>query len=116
MKMVSRVSESQRAHKWSCDANHCGQTGVVKYLYDHPEGLDPPINGANCQHIKNCEHFSTLVAQKGDVVLLHGLLPHVASPNYLHYARVITNPHVSLHSPYDLNRPDRNYVSLLMYV
>jgi hypothetical protein len=39
------------------------------------------------------------------------LLPHAASPNYLRYARVITNPHVALHSPHNFNRPDGNYVS-----
>jgi hypothetical protein len=32
--------------------------------------------------------------------------------NCLHYARVITNPHVSLREPYNLNRPDGDYVSL----
>ena len=84
----------------------------MKYLYDHPEGLDPPLHGANCTHVKDCEQFSTVVAKKGDVILLHGLLPHVASPNYLHYARVISNPHVSLHSPHSLNRADGNYVSV----
>lgn len=42
---------------------------------------------------------------------MHGLLPHVASPNKLWYARVITNPHVSLAKPHNLNRPDGHYVS-----
>ncbi|KAF4967388.1 hypothetical protein FSARC_5046 [Fusarium sarcochroum] len=92
-----------------------GIEGVVKYLYEHPEGLDPPISGRNCAHVQDCKQYSTVVAERGDVILLHGLLPHVASPNYLHYARVITNPHVSLHSPYNLNRPDGNY-SLLEQV
>jgi ectoine hydroxylase-related dioxygenase (phytanoyl-CoA dioxygenase family) len=86
---------------------------VVKHLYDHPEGLDP-LNGRHCDHVKDCNQFSKVIAKKGDVILLHGLLPHAASPNYLHCARVISNPHVSLHSPYNLNRPDGNYVSLKM--
>ncbi|KAL4882334.1 hypothetical protein BJY04DRAFT_217252 [Aspergillus karnatakaensis] len=86
-----------------------GLKGVVEYLYNHPEGLDPPINAQHCTHIKDCKQFTTIVANKGDVILLHGLLPHCASPNHLHYARVISNPHVSLHSPYNLNRPDGNY-------
>ncbi|KAL3458497.1 hypothetical protein BJX64DRAFT_292110 [Aspergillus heterothallicus] len=30
-------------------------------------------------------------------------------PNYLYYARVISNPHVALHSPYNLDHPDGNY-------
>jgi hypothetical protein len=53
------------------------------------------------------------VAKRGDVFILHGLLPHVASFNHLHYARVITNPHVTLREPYNLNRPDGDYVSLV---
>lgn len=53
------------------------------------------------------------MAKQGDVFILHGLLPHVSSFNYLHYARVITNPHVTLKEPYNLNRPDSDYVSLV---
>jgi hypothetical protein len=89
--------------------------GVVQHLYDHPEGLDPALTTSNiCGDIaKSCEQFTSVVAKKGDVFILHGLLPHVASFNYLHYARVITNPHVTLKDPYNLNRPDGNYVSLL---
>ena len=40
----------------------------------------------------------------GDVFITHGLIPHTATPNHLHYARVITNPHVNL------NRADGDYV------
>ncbi|KAF7192816.1 hypothetical protein HII31_05864 [Pseudocercospora fuligena] len=87
-----------------------GIEGVVKYLYDHPEGLDPPIAAAHCVHVPQCKQFRTITAKKGDVILLHGLLPHTASPNFLHYARVISNPHVSLHSPHNLNRKDGDYV------
>lgn len=52
------------------------------------------------------------MAKKGDTFLLHGLLPHTASFNHLHYARVITNPHVTLKEPYNLNRADGDYVGL----
>lgn len=85
--------------------------GVVKYLYDHPEGFDPPVDHTYVSHVNDCHQFSTVVAKKGDVFLLHGLLPHVTSPNHLRYARVISNPHVSLHSPLNFNRPDQDYVS-----
>ena len=89
-----------------------GMAGVVKFLYDRPEGLDPPIQAANWAYVRReFKQFSIVVAKKGDVILLHGLLPYTPSPNFLHYARVISNPHVSLHSPYNLNRPDGNYVS-----
>lgn len=92
-----------------------GIAGVVKYLYEHPEGLDPPIEAGLYKHIPDCKQFSTVVAKKGDVILLHGHLPHVASPNFLHFARVISNPHVALHSPHNLNRPDGNYVGLTLF-
>lgn len=52
------------------------------------------------------------MAKQGDVFILHGLLPHVAGFNYLHYARVITNPHITLKEEYDLDRADGDYVSL----
>jgi hypothetical protein len=85
---------------------------VVKHLYDHPEGLDPPYELEDlCTHVKRCKRFTTVEAKKGDVFLLHGLLPHSNNFNYLHYARVITNPHVNLREPYNLNRPDGDYVS-----
>lgn len=84
--------------------------GVVKHLYAHPEGLDPPLAAKHCAHVPDCKEFHTVQANKGDVILLHGLLPHMASPNFLHYARVISNPHVALHRPYNLNRNDGDYV------
>ena len=84
---------------------------MVQYLYDHPEGLDPPIEGGYNDHVPECKQIATVTAKKGDVFLLHGLLPHVTSPNHLHYARVISNPHVSLRSPYNFNRLDGKYVS-----
>lgn len=93
------------AGTWVCQD---GLAGVVKRLEQHPEGFDPPISGL-CDHTKDCKDFLSVSAKKGDVILLHGLLPHSASPNFLHYARVIANPHVSLRNPHNLNRPDGNY-------
>jgi hypothetical protein len=87
-------------------------SGVAKHLYDHPEGLDPPFELEDlCTHVKTCKRFTTVEAKKGDVFILHGLLPHSNNFNYLHYARVITNPHVNLREPYSLDRPDGDYVS-----
>ena len=88
----------------------------MKYLYDHPEGLDIPTPHPQCAHVKDCKQFHQVVAKAGDVFLLHGLLPHAAGPNYLHYARVISNPHVSLAGPHQLYREDGNYVSAAMGV
>ena len=43
--------------------------------------------------------------------ITHSFLLHTQTPNYLHYARVIANPHVNLREPYNLNRADGDYVS-----
>lgn len=59
--------------------------------------------------MKDCNQFTSVVAKKGDTFLLHGLLPHTASINRLYYARVITNPHVTLKEEYNLDRPDGDY-------
>lgn len=61
--------------------------------------------------VRSCEKFTTIQARAGDVFITHGLLPHAASPNYKHYARVISNPHVNSHVPWNLNREDGGYVS-----
>ena len=34
-----------------------GIEGIVKYLYDHPEGLDPPFEKILHKHIKDCKKF-----------------------------------------------------------
>ncbi|ORX40215.1 hypothetical protein BD324DRAFT_616889 [Kockovaella imperatae] len=84
---------------------------LCEKLYEHPEGLDPPFpSGLLYSHVaKECEKFSHVVAKAGDVIITHGLLPHSHSPNYLHYARVITNPHLNMAVPFNLNREDGDY-------
>ena len=84
---------------------------MCEYLYAHPEGLDPPDHNACCAHIPSCHRFTTVEAKRGDVLLLHGLLPHTNSLNYRHYARVIGNPHATLKAPFNLDRADGDYVS-----
>ena len=113
VKMESKVSFiGLRPLLTDCFAEPSSPLGVVQNLYNHPEGLDPGLNTASiCDHIKDCNQFTSVVAKKGDTFLLHGLLPHTASFNRLHYARVITNPHVTLKEEYNLNRPDGDYVS-----
>ncbi|KAH8895337.1 hypothetical protein GQ53DRAFT_714962 [Thozetella sp. PMI_491] len=96
---------------WLCED---GLASVCKYLYDHPEGLEPALTAGDLAHgVYECDIFATVEAKKGDVFILHGLLPHAASYNYLHYARVITNSHVTLQEPLKLDRSDNNYVSEL---
>lgn len=93
--------------------------GVCEKLYAHPEGLDPVIDTpVLCKHAKDCHNFTAVEAKAGDTFILHGLLPHTNSFNYKHYARIITNPHVTLKEPYNLNRGrgDGDYVSLTYLV
>ncbi len=87
------------------------QSGVCQYLYDHPEGLDSPFEDTLYTHVPSCKNFSSVVAKAGDVFITHGLLPHTNGQNLLHYARVITNPHVNLIEPFNLSREDGDYVS-----
>ncbi|KDR66402.1 hypothetical protein GALMADRAFT_106528 [Galerina marginata CBS 339.88] len=86
-----------------------GIASIVKYLYDHPEGLDPPLEKVLHTHTKDCKKFVQVEAKAGDTLILHGLLPHTNGVNHLHYARVITNPHVNMVEPFNLNRSDGNY-------
>ena len=87
-------------------------SGVCKHLYGQPKELDPALTARDLTNgVFNCDVFAAVEAKKGDVIVMHGLLPHCVSYNYLHYARVITNVHVMLREPLRLNRPDQNYVS-----
>lgn len=84
---------------------------LCETFYKHPEGIDPPFNGFKLyDHCKQAKKFTQIEAKAGDVFITHGLLPHAHTPNHLHYARVITNPHVNLKEPFNLNRPDGDYV------
>ncbi|ORY34298.1 hypothetical protein BCR39DRAFT_517536 [Naematelia encephala] len=82
---------------------------LCETFYQHPEGLDPPFEKSLYAHCKSSKNFAFIEAKAGDVFITHGLLPHAHSPNYLHYARVIANPHVNLTEPFNLNRPDGDY-------
>lgn len=85
---------------------------LVKHFYNHPEGLDPPFYGAY-DHCADSKVFTEIVAKAGDVFVTHGMLPHTHTPNHLHYARVISNPHINLKQPFNLNRADGDYVSVV---
>ncbi|KZT58321.1 hypothetical protein CALCODRAFT_495048 [Calocera cornea HHB12733] len=93
---------------WLCED---GITGIVEYLYAHPEGLDPPFDELYA-HVKECKVFTEVTAKRGDTLILHGLLPHTASKNHLRKPRVITNPHVNLKDPYQFDREDPEDFSL----
>ena len=85
----------------------------MEWLYEHPEGIDPPFDQSvtTCKSVPNCQKYVKVTAKKGDVFLLHGLLPHKAGANFLRYPRIIANPHVTLSTHHNLNRADANYVS-----
>lgn len=86
----------------------------MQHLNTHPEGLDHPYDQL-VAHVTDLprESFTSVVGKKGDLFITHQLLPHSHAPNYLQYARVITNPHVNLREDYNLNREDGDYVSAL---
>lgn len=54
-----------------------------------------------------------MTGEIGDVVLLHPLMMHSASKNYLRIPRVITNPPVSLKEPFNFARESTNEYSLV---
>lgn len=82
---------------------------LCERFYNNPQGLDPPFDNIYA-HCTSGQKYVEAVAKRGDVLVTHGLLPHSHSPNHLHYARVITNPHVNLVEPFNLNREDGDYV------
>lgn len=89
-----------------------GIAGICSTLYAHPEGLDPPYDNIPIHaHVStSCNQFTQISGAKaGDIYVTHGLLPHAATPNHLPYVRVITNPHVNLKAPWNLNRADSDY-------
>ena len=114
-----------------------GLAPVARYLAAHPEGvvphgcafvpstsptlipgskLDPSTDPEyRCQIVETakCTHFVELTGSIGDVVLLHPLMPHSASPNLLRVPRVITNPRVSLRTPFCFDRANPTDYSLV---
>ena len=98
---------------------------VAKHLYDHPEGVSPKMStradpnfktvdykvGVNWYNelAKSCDEFVEVTGKVGDVYLLHPLMLHSATHNALRNIRIITNPPVSLKSPFCFDREDGDY-------
>ncbi|ANB14584.1 hypothetical protein AWJ20_2184 [Sugiyamaella lignohabitans] len=78
---------------------------IAKLLDDHPEGLLPgkPFNYPEL--VNKCNEFVEVTGKVGDVVLMHPFMMHSASPNQLRIPRFITNPPVSLKTPFRFDRP-----------
>ncbi|KIK71344.1 hypothetical protein GYMLUDRAFT_147615 [Collybiopsis luxurians FD-317 M1] len=93
---------------------------IAQYLASHPEGVMPtglsftpstttcapeeykndPGYWSHLKEVQRCTQFIEMTGQVGDVVLLHPLMLHSASKNYLREPRVITNPPVALKKPF----------------
>ena len=56
-------------------------------------------------HVKTCKKFTTVTAKKGDVLLLHGLLPHSASRN--HVSLLYLSPETLLTTPFSQSLLER---------
>lgn len=52
-------------------------TGICNYLYDHPEGIDPPFKDIY-KHVTACEKFLTIEAKAGDTFITHSYLVGVS--------------------------------------
>ncbi|KAK8060978.1 hypothetical protein PG996_010908 [Apiospora saccharicola] len=109
---------------WICDE---GPRRIGKLLYDHPEGLNPMLNPRHEARRPAFEYsvpnkivqsasdssFHEMTGKKGDVILMHPLMLHSASVNVKRAPRIITNPPVSLRSPFRFDRADPSTYSLV---
>lgn len=104
---------------------------TANYLAQHPEGVlptgksftpstttyadpkDHPEHWSHLETAKRCHEFVECTGEVGDVILLHPLMLHSASKNYLRTPRVITNPPVSLKQPFKFQRDDPDEYSLV---
>ncbi|KAL0950803.1 hypothetical protein HGRIS_007568 [Hohenbuehelia grisea] len=104
---------------------------IAEYLSAHPEGVlptglsftpstttysvyqDDPHYWSHLKEVKRCNKFVEMTGEIGDVVLLHPLMLHSASKNYLRVPRVITNPPVALKEPFQFNRENPEEYSLV---
>lgn len=83
---------------------------VARYLYAHPEGLEP---GAFGKRIEGCEVFVEATGRAGDVYLIHPYMLHSVAPNPSGRPRFITNPPVAFKEPMNFNREDAEDFSLV---
>ncbi|KAG5715260.1 hypothetical protein E4T56_gene2999 [Termitomyces sp. T112] len=104
---------------------------IAQYLAAHPEGVlptglsftpststyanreDDPGYWSHLKEVKRCQNFIEMTGEIGDVVLMHPLMLHSASKNYLRIPRIITNPPVTLREPFNFARSDPKEYSLV---
>ncbi|KZT54362.1 hypothetical protein CALCODRAFT_438776 [Calocera cornea HHB12733] len=90
-----------------------GIAGIEECFYKHKQGLDSPFTNLSAAHVKNCKVFSQVSGKAGDTFILHPYIPHTNGPNHLRTPRIITNPHVTLKEPFNLDRDDPSDYSLI---
>ncbi|KAF8747189.1 hypothetical protein RHS02_00371, partial [Rhizoctonia solani] len=91
---------------------------IARWLRDHPEGVAPGMGPGQGKfdfgaRLNECNVFTEMTGERGDVILLHPLLLHSASKNHTRSIRFITNPPVSLKEPFNFNRSDPSEFSLV---
>ncbi|KAG8753905.1 hypothetical protein FRC12_011382 [Ceratobasidium sp. 428] len=91
---------------------------IARWLRDHPEGVLPGLGPGEAKfdflaRMNECNVFTEMTGDRGDVILLHPLMLHSASKNHTRAPRLITNPPVSLKEPLDFNRKNPAEFSLV---
>lgn len=98
---------------------------IARHLYNHPEGTGPgmiPTGQKDWESFpagreiyrsivreSDESNFHEMTGKVGDVILLHPLMLHSAAHNGMRMERIITNPPVSLKSPFRFDREDGKY-------
>jgi len=91
---------------------------IARWLRDHPNGVRPGLGPGDDKfdhlaRINECNIFTEMTGERGDVILLHPLMMHSASKNHTRAIRLITNPPVSLKEPFNFNRSNPAEFSLV---
>ncbi|HET6486126.1 MAG TPA: phytanoyl-CoA dioxygenase family protein [Spirochaetia bacterium] len=83
---------------------------VARYLYEHPEGVEP--NGFG-RLIDQCKEFVEISGPTGTFAILHPFMLHASSRNHSGRPRFMSNPPIILKDHQNLNRSDPREFSLL---
>ncbi|PRQ05258.1 hypothetical protein ENSA5_03770 [Enhygromyxa salina] len=79
---------------------------VARALAAAPEGVDFCHDDAGSAITRTCERFFEVTGEAGDLLLVHPLMLHSASPNPSTRIRFLGNPMVYLQAPLDHRRAD----------
>ncbi len=81
---------------------------VARYLAEHPEGVRPARLETR-RLMQECRDFVEVTGRVGDVLLMHPLMLHAASPNPSGKPRFLTNPPLALKKPLQFRRVRTSY-------